>query len=144
MGVSTDGQLSFGIPFEEGYEFPWDSEKYEGDCEEWWLYEVCNYKNEVEIYDESGEYLNGVKPSEKDIDDFYKKKHSFKEANPVPVTIVTHCSDGCQMVIVAVKDKSYSNARGYPQEIKTEYLIVTDIEKQSLIFYWLLWFFSSS
>ena len=37
MGVSTDGQICFGIAFEECTEFPWDSEEYDGDIDAWWL-----------------------------------------------------------------------------------------------------------
>ena len=31
MGVSTDGQICYGIVFEEGHEFPWASDEYEKD-----------------------------------------------------------------------------------------------------------------
>ena len=37
MGVSTDGQISFGILLDEGVETPWDDEKYAFDIEKWWV-----------------------------------------------------------------------------------------------------------
>ena len=36
MGISTDGQICFGVLFEEGYEFPWDCEEYAYDIYIWW------------------------------------------------------------------------------------------------------------
>jgi len=42
MGISTNGQLHFGIKFEDGFEFPWDfddemkSSWRSDDIEHWW------------------------------------------------------------------------------------------------------------
>lgn len=36
MGMSTDGQLCFGICFEDGFEFPWDNEEFDNSIERWW------------------------------------------------------------------------------------------------------------
>ena len=32
MGLSTDGEISFGIVFDEGFEFPWDEYDYDIEC----------------------------------------------------------------------------------------------------------------
>lgn len=39
MGISTDGEICYGIIFEDGYEFPWDID-HEGDPEMWWISEI--------------------------------------------------------------------------------------------------------
>jgi len=36
MGVSTDAQISFGVMFPEGYEFPWEKDEYDWDINTWW------------------------------------------------------------------------------------------------------------
>jgi hypothetical protein len=62
MGVSTDGQIGYGVVFEEGYKFPWD--KYpSGDIEDWWTEEVLGFKHSFEIYDIDGGYIGGQEPS---------------------------------------------------------------------------------
>lgn len=54
MSTSTDGQICFGVVFEEDYEFPWDDEN---NFEKWWQ-TVNGFKPSFEIYDDKGEYLN--------------------------------------------------------------------------------------
>lgn len=36
MSQSTNGQITYGIPFPEGFQFPWNDEKYEFSIQEWW------------------------------------------------------------------------------------------------------------
>jgi len=36
MGQSTDGQICYGVKFEEDFEFPWDDDPYL-DEDDWWL-----------------------------------------------------------------------------------------------------------
>ncbi len=36
MGVSTDGEISFGYPCDDDTNLPWDDENYDGDIDEWW------------------------------------------------------------------------------------------------------------
>jgi len=63
MGVSTDGQICFGIALDddEATKFPWDTDEHDGDIEHWWLYEE-GYENPFELYDAYGNYLNRAVP----------------------------------------------------------------------------------
>lgn len=130
MGVSTDGQICYGVKFEEGYEFPWDID-HDGDIEEWWL-AVKGFKPSVEVYDSDGEYINGIEPEESVINNYYQEKRDFVKANPRPVEEVNYCSGNCPMYILAIPSSCKSNSRGYPESFKPEELAVTDEEKSGL------------
>lgn len=133
MGTSTNGQINFGIPFDEGYEFPWGYEEYEGDWEAWWLYEVCKYEPEFEIFDADGGYIGGVKPSRDVISEYFRHERDFLKNHPLPVNIINYCSGDCPMYMVAIKSKSFSNSRGYPEVFDPATLTVTEEEKESLV-----------
>lgn len=131
MGTSTDGQICYGIMFEEGIEFPW-SDKYEDDIESWWLYEVCKYKPAFEIYDSDGEYLDGKRPSEERVLLYYQQKREFEAAHPMPVKVVNYCSYEYPMYILAVPSTCLTNSRGYPAEFDPSKLVVSPEEAQAL------------
>lgn len=125
MGVSTDGQISFGISFPEEYTFPWSDDRWGGDENEWWIVGVRRYKPPFQLYDESGEYIDGVKPSEEKISEFYRHKRDFKKENPMPVEIVRHCSYDYPMYIIAAPGTHIKNSRGYPEIFEPEKMSVT-------------------
>lgn len=120
MTTSTNGQLCYGIFFEDGYEFPWDSEKYDGDLESWWLYEVCKYQDPFVLYNSKGDYIDGRKPPDEKETEYYNARHEFKDAHPCPVELVNYCSCDYPMYILAVSDQVKFANRGYPQEITQE------------------------
>lgn len=128
MGVSTDGQLCYGVPFPEGFEFPW--EKY---SEEKWWRKINGYKPPFMLYNEDGEYLSGVKPPEALVDQYYEHQNEWDKANPFPVEVVNYCSDDCPMYMLAVKESVKNNSRGYPEEINPAELTVTDEQKKVLL-----------
>ncbi len=133
MGTSTDGQIDYGIPFEEGYEFPWESEKHAGDWEGWWVRGICGYKPKFKIYDESGEYLDGTRPSDYIINEYHDQESEFSLHNPMPVTFINYCSDSVPMWMVSLPNKGLRNSRGYLTEFDPTLLVVTDEERQVLI-----------
>lgn len=123
MGVSTDGQLCFGIKFEDGYEFPWDDGRYEGDIDEWWR-DVQGFEHALPYpYDEKGERL----PTWTDelAHDYFQEQFDFDEKHPCPVKLINYCSNGSPMYILAHTDLCYSNSRGYPEEINPAQLVFT-------------------
>jgi hypothetical protein len=82
MGCDASAIICLGITLDEGGEYPW-SEK--GDMKDWWLDDVCKYVPPFKLYDETGDYLNGIKPPKKQIDDYYEHLHEFKKNHPLPV-----------------------------------------------------------
>jgi hypothetical protein len=134
MSVSTDGKICFGSLFEEGFEFPWDKYKDNpGDIEDWWIYEVLGYKNPFEIYDENGEYINGERPDENRVDEYYKCRREFLMGNQVPVELVNCCSCDCPIYIISIPGSKQRCSRGYPIEIDFEKMFVSDEQKKALI-----------
>lgn len=133
MGVSTDAKLCYGIGFEEGFEFPWVDEKYEDDIEDWWM-EVNDYVNpEFCPYTEAGEFKEGIDGDDPRVDVYHTHSYEWKEANPLPVDLVYHCSDGCTMYILAVKDTEIKSYRGDTTEIIPANLTVTDEQRITLL-----------
>lgn len=134
MGVSTDGHICFGIAFEDGFEFPWDTEESDQDIDSWWVYGVLGFKHSFELYDEKGEYLNGVKPPQEDTDRYYDEKRQFEVKNKkLPVQLVNYCSGGYPMYILAVPRTYLSCSRGYPADFDPSELTVTEEEKAALL-----------
>ena len=120
MGVSTDGQLCYGILFEAGFEFPWDSDKWDGRIEDWWLYEICCYENPFELYNDQGEYIDGKPPTEEVKDEYHGARYDFRETHPLLVELVNYCSYDYPMYILAVVDQVKIANRGYAEEITQE------------------------
>jgi len=133
MGVSTDGQLSFGIAFEEEYCFPWDEEKWEGDIGDWWVCGICGYKPPFELYNSDGGYVNGERPPEEKLSEYYDHRSKFEANNPMPVNPVMHCSYDYPMYIIAVNGTESSNSRGYPTEVNPDSMVVTDEQIRVLV-----------
>ena len=132
MGVSTDGQICYGIKFEESYVFPWDIKPYRGDWTGWWL-SICGYQPLFELYTAEGNFLNGCRPSEEKIGAYFAAERAFEEAHPFPIDIVNYCSGDFSMYILAVPRLSISNSRGYPVIFNPSDLTATPAERQALI-----------
>ena len=130
MGVSTDGQLHFGIVFEEGAEFPWDGDAFEGDIEEWWLvargFDVPNPYDNEEIYALHGDRDWDVKYATP----YFDAQRKFLAVNPLPVEVVNYCSAEYPMYMLAVK--GWTNSRGYSTEIAPSDLFVSDAQINAL------------
>ncbi len=133
MSVSTDGQISYGVAFDEDFEFPW-SEARESDIAAWWIYDVLGFKHSTEIYaDTKSGYVGDVKPSEDVIDSYYKEKREFENAYPLPVEVVNYCSGDYPMYILAVPSTVKNASRGSPETFDPKELTVTDAERDALL-----------
>ncbi len=129
MGQSTDGEISFGYIFEEGFEFPWD-EKWD-DIEDWWR-DVNGFIPTFYPYDDRGEYKAGV--TSEHIDAYFDEKHEWDKNNyPVPVQLVNYCSGECPMYILAVPGSVVTANRGYPKVINLVILISANEQKSALL-----------
>ena len=118
MGQSTDGQISFGVKFPEGFEFPWDEHDDDGDAEEWYR-GIFGYKPPFEMFDKAGEWLGGKKAPQEKIDKYFAHQRKWEEANPLPFELVNYCSADCPMWILAVLGTVVTANRGYPKELNT-------------------------
>jgi hypothetical protein len=117
MGQSTNGQICYGIKFEEGdeIEFPWNlADGSDDDVEDWWLFSVKDFKYSKECYGDSGR-LPGI--TDADVDLHYKERRDFLVAHPVPVELVNYCSADCPMYILAYPASVVIANRGYPLEL---------------------------
>ena len=134
MGVSTDGQLCFGISIEEDTELPWDCKKYEGDIEVWWR-DINGFNpNAPSPFSESGNWRPEFSETEREsmFALWYKERKEWDDRHPIPVEVVLHCSYDYPMYIIAAKGKVYSARRGYPERIDTSKLTVTQKEMDTL------------
>lgn len=116
MGISSDGQICYGIAFEEDYPFPWVDKKWEGNAESWWFKDVCGYKPLFEMFDKDGMWINGEEFPKEKISEYYADYDKFKAANPMPVEIEMYCSYDYPMYIVSVPGTTLSASRGYTEE----------------------------
>ncbi len=132
MGQSTNGQLCYGIAFEDGFEFPWDV-KHEGEIDDWWAFEVHGFRHSVELFDDDGNYLNGVEPSKEASRQYFAERDAFAALHPLPISLINYCSGEAPMFMMAVPSSVHSNRRGYPTVIDPSKLTVTDDEVDALI-----------
>lgn len=114
MGMSTDAILCFGVTVVGDSQVPWSDRE----IEDWWMTDVCGYKPPFEIYDEEGDYLNGI--SDEQIGSYYRASDKFLGENPLPVEVVQHCSPDDYMWMITVPGTVQTAYRGYPKVAKVE------------------------
>ena len=98
MITSTDGQICYGVAFEEGFEFPWG----DGEIEDWWSYTVHGFNPSFELFDADGNYLNGREPSKDEIRRYFEERQVFDAAHSLPVSLVNYCSGDYPMYALVV------------------------------------------
>jgi len=129
MGVSTDGQLSFGVTFEEGFEFPWDFD-HNGDIESWWL-DVRGFLPSVpRPWTKDGDYAPGFIKSDPRITEWLSQKSTWLKANPIPVEVVNYCSGDYPLYLLATRHTE--NYRGYPKKIDPHAMLDTRRDAERL------------
>ena len=131
MTTSTDGQICFGILFEDGFEFPWDTDSWEGNVENWWL-DVNGYESPFVLFDAQGDWLDGIQPEEDKIGEYYTHRRVFQKEHPFPVKLVNVCSGEHPIYILAVPGTCKSASRGYPQEFDPSLLTITLLQLDTL------------
>jgi len=99
MGVSTNGNICFGIIFDEDFEFPWGDECFD----DWYVTKHL-----------------GMQFAE------YRDQLKFIRENPIPFELENYCSDGCEMFILAVPGTVKCAHRGYPEKFVPSSLLVDD------------------
>lgn len=138
MGVSTNGNICYGIPFKEDQRFPWDEEPYHGDLEKWWYREIAGipYYQEGIFSNETGDYMPGK--TQADADAAYKvwakKRDAYiAEQGPIWIEDLNYCSGGVPMIMLALKKTCLVARRGYPELFDPTELVVSDEDRQRLI-----------
>jgi hypothetical protein len=114
MGISTDGQLSFGITCEEGEEFPWDDDKYEGEIEGWWR-DINGFNKTNQVWDEEGNRRPGV--TDNDLDQYFVEQHAWDKENPCPANMVNVCHCDYPMWMLVVPGTYTRASRGCPIKV---------------------------
>lgn len=134
MSTSTDGQICYGILFPEDYEFPWSTNEYEDDIDNWWR-DVNGYVNPVESpFDDEGEYKPGYSQNDPRIHEYFKGPDAWDKVNPLPVELVNYQSDECPAYILAVPSTVKIANRGYPVAFGPGIeLVVSGEDRQALI-----------
>lgn len=132
MGQSTNGQICYGISFEDGFQFPWN--EVDKSIEAWWREDIMKFKPSFEIYaDTETGYINNIKPEQSLINKYYKEKNDFKELHPCPIEEVNTCSGDYPMYILALTGTCQTANRGCPETFDPTKLVITDEQKNSLI-----------
>ena len=122
MGTSTNGIIGFGVPCDDGCEFPWD--EFEGDIEEWWR----NENGFVDIHQpwtNDGNYATGWKERDPRFEEHYKHRRDWMEANPLPIEAENYCSGDYPMYAIVVPGVGASCRRGDPTSFEPSELVVT-------------------
>lgn len=129
MGVSTDGIICYGMMFDEGDEFPWDAEPWNGDMNDWWR-DINGYKPPFEIYNAQGNYIDGVKPPQGKEDEYWEHRKNWDKQNPMPaIELVNYCSYDYSMYILASASTIKRCACGYPEKLEMPDCVTIDAEE---------------
>lgn len=127
MSTSTNGQLSFGLIFDEGFEFPWRDEDGDGDEDDFiraWWHKKNSYEDPTRgLYDPDGNCVE-PEPSQEEISKMYRERNEWEKAHPIPIQVVNYCSCDCPMLMLATRH--FSARRGCPEEIDIQELAAID------------------
>lgn len=130
MSTSTDGQLSFGLIFDEGFEFPWCDEDGDGDEDDFiraWWYKRNSYGDPtLKLYDSDGNCVEPESSRGEAVARLYSERREWEEAHPIPIQVVNYCSCDSPMLMLATRH--FSASRGYPKELDLECLVSLDLE----------------
>lgn len=118
MSTSTDGQISYGVLFEEDDEFPWDAPPYDGDIDDWWLVESGWKWDGEEPYTPEGEYSPGFSRGDPRIDAYFTSRQEWRAYHPCPVKLVNYQSNEFPAYILAIPSTVRTAHRGYPDRFE--------------------------
>lgn len=134
MGQSTDGEISYGILFDEDTEFPWNAEQFENDIDNWWVEGVHGFKHSFEMFDEQGAWLPGFERDKAAHDRYYGERRAFEKAlPPLPVELVNVCHIDHPQYVLAVRGTVKTANRGYPKKFAPAELVVSDEQRAALL-----------
>lgn len=129
MSTLTNGQICYGVLFEEDFDFPWGEE----DPEDWWRDTIQGYKRPFEIYTEDGDYIGGVRPDQSRLDEYFNHRRDFEKTHPFPVELVNCCSADYPRYIIAARSTVKVARRGYPEQFSADEISVTIEDANALV-----------
>lgn len=132
MGVSTDGQICYGVMFDEDFEFPWLCEEFSGDEDEWWLV-ASGYKYDGPELFKDGWYIEGLNQDSPEVRAYFASRATWREAHPMPVRTVNYCSYEYPMYIIATPSSFKRALRGYAEKFAPSELVPNSDEVEALI-----------
>lgn len=130
MGISSDGQICYGVILKDNQEFPWDrrNDNLDGnmyyDFEDWWFKGILGFRNSFELFELDGSFIGGKDPGNEVKNKYFEEYSTFKAAHggKPPLELVTHCSYDYPMLILAIPGTYFTSARGRPKLIDMEKL----------------------
>lgn len=122
MGMNARAEIACGYPCAEDAGLPWGD-----DIEQWWR-EINGYKAPFELYDETGNWLNGKKPEKKVIDEYYNHRREWEKQNPLPVELCFTGSHDYSLAFLAVPGERQSVDWGEFLDL-SETLVTPDSKK---------------
>ena len=143
MGTTTNGQICYGILFDEDFEFPWSERD---GIDDWWR-EVNGYENpcwnpftpegdyKAEIVTNTrvyGPVTSGygmVTSDDPRIQEYFQHQRNWDKEHPLPIELVNCCSCDCPIWILAAPASTEIARRGYPSELDLRALKVNDVAK---------------
>ena len=131
MTTSTNGQICYGVLFQEDFEFPWHSED-DNDLEGWWR-RVNGYKPLFEMFTEEGRWIGGKEWPQEKRTEYYDHLFAWQKSHPVPIVDVNYCSGDYPMYILACPSSFVSASRGFPKMFSPLDLKVVFEEGKALV-----------
>lgn len=128
MSVSTDGLIFYGVLLDEDTELPWNTNKYDYSELEWWR-DVNGFKPTNNLYDENGNWVNGIKPTEEAYKAYYTELALFDKKHPIPFEVVNYCSGEYPLYALTARGSYMYGLRGDPTEINPSIDFILDNEK---------------
>lgn len=128
MGQGTDGQLYYGVVFEEGFEFPWSGDEFDDDIEQWWGSDQDFGENP---FTPQGSYKEGWSGGDPRTKAYFAKRRAWLAENPPPFQEVNVCSDSYPIYMLALPGYGGKASRGCPEKVPPEDLFVpsSDIDQ---------------
>lgn len=122
MGVSTDGQICYGIILDDGEELPWSKDEYDWDINKWWVVGILGFKHSFELFDKDGRWIL-PRPSEEIEDKYFQEQRDFEESHEkLPYTLMNYCSGDYPMYILAIERTCMTASRGTPEKFDPQEL----------------------
>lgn len=121
MGVSTNASICYGV-WVGDETLPWQKEDL--GLEDWWFRETGFVRKSPPIYNEDGNYINGVEPPKDVVEAYHEEENLWMEDHPIPFELENACSSEYSVWILAVPGTRTTARRGHP--VKLEYIAIID------------------